>query len=233
MGETIFIGDVHGCYEELIALLKKVSFDKNNDRLIFLGDLVHKGPDSAKVIEFVYQNSYEMILGNHDDYFLKALDGFTEPYDEFDSIVSDLSTPVKNISHWLNSLPVFINEKEFLTVHAGLDPMGDCILNKQGDVCMNIRYWDQANSKFSTMTSRDKKGIGDLVAWYEMDSTYFEQHNRIIYGHWAKKEVQFSENHRIIGIDTGCCYGGRLTAYLLNKNKLVQVESLQKKQFDY
>ena len=79
---TLLIGDIHGCYRELKTLLDKVKFDPEADRLISLGDLVHKGPKSAKVLEFFYNNGHEVILGNHDEHFLRFLKGLRKPYSE-------------------------------------------------------------------------------------------------------------------------------------------------------
>lgn len=233
MGKTIFIGDVHGCYDELLSLLEKLNFIKNEDRLIFIGDLVHKGPKSAEVIDFVFNNSFEMVIGNHDHFFLKALEGSSKPYEEFKQILSSLKNPAEKIIQWMKQLPCFIKENGFMAVHAGIDPEGECVKNVDANVCMNIRFWDQKNKKCQFITDRERKGNDGLTAWYDVDSAYFDQYGVIIYGHSAKKEVQFSENHRIIGIDTGCCYGGLLTAYILEENKFVQVESQQKKQFNY
>lgn len=233
MGKTIFIGDVHGCFDELLKLLEKVNFIKNEDRLIFIGDLVHKGPQSSKVIDFVFKNSFEIVLGNHDYFFLKALEGVSKPYEEFNQIISNLLTPIEEIVQWMKKIPYYIKDKKFLAIHAGLDPEGDCIKNNDANVCMNIRFWDPLNKSSHFMTDRERNNQDGLIEWYDVESKYFDQFESIIYGHSAKKEVQFSKNHRIIGIDTGCCYGGRLTAYILENNKFIQVESLQAKQFNY
>ncbi len=63
----IFVGDVHGCFDELMALLARLSFDENRDSLFFVGDLCVKGPESQKCIDFVRttSNTYS-VMGNHD-----------------------------------------------------------------------------------------------------------------------------------------------------------------------
>ena len=69
----IFVGDVHGCYDELIHLLSKVKYNSDNDQLYFVGDLVAKGPKSNEVIEFARTNKNTYcVLGNHDYYLLSA-----------------------------------------------------------------------------------------------------------------------------------------------------------------
>ena len=61
---TIFIGDNQGCYDELKKLLKKVEYDAASYRLISLGDLIHKGPKSAKVINFFYKKNVDSAFGS-------------------------------------------------------------------------------------------------------------------------------------------------------------------------
>ena len=65
---TYVIGDVQGCFDELILLLEKINFNATTDHLIFTGDLVNRGPDSLKVLEYLYAISGSVInvLGNHD-----------------------------------------------------------------------------------------------------------------------------------------------------------------------
>lgn len=60
---TIVVGDIHGCYRELMLLLEKVKYDENEDALISAGDLVDRGPDSARVVKFfVSRTSARMAL---------------------------------------------------------------------------------------------------------------------------------------------------------------------------
>ena len=59
------IGDVQGCFDELMLLLDKINFDSKNDELIFAGDLINRGPKSLEVLEFCYENkkSIDVVLG--------------------------------------------------------------------------------------------------------------------------------------------------------------------------
>lgn len=76
--KLIIVGDVHGCLEELKILLTRCSYEKERDKVIFVGDLVNKGPSSAEVIRFVRGMGASCVRGNHDDdalyYALKAKD---------------------------------------------------------------------------------------------------------------------------------------------------------------
>src|SRR5690606_34883114 len=68
---TIVVGDIHGCIDELKELLNKISYNKNNDRLILLGDLIDRGPNSVGTVEFARKNNIESVLGNHEFKLLK------------------------------------------------------------------------------------------------------------------------------------------------------------------
>jgi predicted MPP superfamily phosphohydrolase len=76
-GRVIIVGDVHGCYEELKLLLTECSFDEDHDLLIFVGDLVNKGPASVDVIRFVRSLALRgiaySVLGNHDETLLEKV----------------------------------------------------------------------------------------------------------------------------------------------------------------
>src|SRR5689334_12195322 len=65
-GRTILIGDIHGCLDELQALLKTCAVDWKSDRVISVGDLVAKGPDSHGVLQLVRETGMAAVMGNHD-----------------------------------------------------------------------------------------------------------------------------------------------------------------------
>ena len=72
---TYVIGDVQGCFKELLKLTKKIQFNPKKDTLIFAGDLVNRGPQSLEVLDFCMQNrkSIKVVLGNHDLYLLSLI----------------------------------------------------------------------------------------------------------------------------------------------------------------
>ena len=63
----VFVGDIHGCKDELVALLDKVGFDSTRDHLIATGDVTSKGPDSLGVLDELIRLNAESVRGNHED----------------------------------------------------------------------------------------------------------------------------------------------------------------------
>ena len=123
---TYAIGDVQGCFKELIRLLDKINFDETNDRLWFVGDLVNRGPDSLRVLNFIMDlgESVITILGNH-DLHLVALAEETMLPKSSDTLAPILSSPDKQkIIVWLRQQPLMHHDKDlnFSMVHAGLPP---------------------------------------------------------------------------------------------------------------
>ena len=66
------IGDVQGCFKTLSALLKKINFSLDKDRIYFLGDVVNRGKNSLETLNFIFSNqdNIDMVMGNHDFYLL-------------------------------------------------------------------------------------------------------------------------------------------------------------------
>ncbi|MBX9808801.1 metallophosphoesterase [Candidatus Gracilibacteria bacterium] len=212
---TLFIGDVHGCYDELMSLVEKIGL-KDEDNLYFVGDLINKGPKSLELVEWIRSrpNTWS-VLGNHEYFPLVTpleVDQLTS------SSSSDLSDGTKNWiqvqyeesrdirqvfeSHghreWLVSLPHIIEKEDFILVHGGLHP--EYGINTPKEISTLIRVID------------DKP-------WYE----FYNGTKPVIYGHWAVEGLRMRKN--TIGIDTGCCFGGHLTAYCLETREIWQVRA--------
>ena len=124
----IFIGDVHGAYNELVSLLEKVNYHSKNgrhlvsdwthlDHVVFLGDLVAKGPHSLKTVKLAMRMNASCVIGNHDYELLDWL-GYIESADgAFERKAAD----------WMLRCPFIlkigqVDGEEFIAVHAGLLP---------------------------------------------------------------------------------------------------------------
>lgn len=124
---TYAIGDVHGCFRTLEALLDELPFDAERDRLWMVGDLVNRGPDSAQVLRWARRKSRELgdrfvaVLGNHEIHLLARAAG-ADPRRR-DSLDCILSAPDRGeLVDWVRHRPLLHREGDTLLVHAGLLP---------------------------------------------------------------------------------------------------------------
>lgn len=126
----IVIGDVHGHYGALMKLLEAIA-PNEDDQLYFLGDLIDRGPDSAKVVDFVYQNEYPCLLGNHEQMLLDTIASDKVSSNLLQSwVYSGGYTTLLSYDHrippehiqWMRSLPLYLDLDDIWLVHAGVDP---------------------------------------------------------------------------------------------------------------
>lgn len=123
---TYCIGDVQGCFIELQALLNKINFKSNQDKLWFVGDLVNRGPHSLQVLQLVKSlgSNATIVLGNHDLHLLALASGVvkTKPHDTLEDILRD--PDCNELCHWLRqqSLLHYDPNLNYLMVHAGIPP---------------------------------------------------------------------------------------------------------------
>ena len=123
------IGDVQGCFDELMLLLDKINFDSSNDELIFAGDLINRGPKSLEVLEFCLDNkkSIEVVLGNHDIYLLYLIHQNKKNY-QLAPILESKNR--KKFFRWLIEKPLMLERKnnkneKFIISHAGIPHIWD------------------------------------------------------------------------------------------------------------
>jgi bis(5'-nucleosyl)-tetraphosphatase (symmetrical) len=121
---TYAIGDVQGCFDELQQLLKTFRFQKKEDKLWFVGDLVNRGPKSLEVLRFVRGLGERAItvLGNHDLHLVSEHEGFDSARkgDTFDDVLG--APDRKELVDWLRTRPMMHVEGGWAMVHAGLLP---------------------------------------------------------------------------------------------------------------
>lgn len=200
MARTIFVGDVHGCRDELDALLTKVGFG-SGDRLVLVGDLVVRGPDPRGTLDLVRETQAISVRGNHEDRLLRHLRSPAE------QPLGDLSLATfralrKRDWALIEALPLWLDlpEHGVRIIHAGLAP-GVPIERQDPRTLMYARALDRRGSP----TEENGRRL-----WGEV----YEGPPHVIFGHNARVEPQI---HRFAtGLDTSCVYGGRLTAMVLS-----------------
>lgn len=202
MPRTLFIGDVHSCADELSDLLDHAAL-ASDDRVFFTGDLLSRGPKPHQVLELFRKLGARAPIGNHEQRLIDAhrarQSGEKGPRlsPSHQAIVKELEEP-----DWalLEAMPLFVDVPEHgvLLAHAGVDP--SVPLDRQDPwIVTHIRSID-ADGKPSEK-------------WGEPWGARYTGPPHIVFGHNARKEPQL--HPFATGLDTGCVYGGRLTAMVL------------------
>jgi bis(5'-nucleosyl)-tetraphosphatase (symmetrical) len=123
---TYLIGDIHGCFYEFQALLERVAFNPQYDRLWLTGDLIARGPDSLAVLRYVSQmgDAVRMVLGNHDLHLLGIYAGisYNKPKDRLSELLA--ADDLDYLINWLRQQPLLQVDEELRLVmsHAGITP---------------------------------------------------------------------------------------------------------------
>jgi serine/threonine protein phosphatase 1 len=197
--ERVFIiADLHGCLDMLKRLMEKIDWQPEEDRLIFLGDYIDRGPDSRGVVDFILSllrcsPGVQCLIGNHEALLLDYLSGkdrrlfllnggttTLESYERGRKEGEEL-IPADHVAFYRSLVPYVELERHY-AVHAGFKP----------------------GVPLEAQTLEDMTWIREPFIHSE---NYFEK--RIIFGHTPFYEPLIMKNK--IGLDTGAVYGNRLT----------------------
>lgn len=215
---TIIVGDVHGCRSELEALLDRVAF-ASGDRLIFVGDLVARGPDSLGVLDVARRTGAVVVRGNHEQ---KLLDwrasrtawmrGEAAAKAPIGRMHRDIARALRPVD-WklLETAPLFVDLPEHgaRVVHAGVVP-GLAIDAQNPETLMRIR-----TVRVSSKETRGKRGKAANVLWGKI----YVGPPQVVFGHNAAPGLQL--HPWATGLDSGCVYGGHLTAMVLAEGQKI------------
>ncbi len=203
---TIIVSDIHGCLDELKALVEELRLT-SDDRLIAVGDLVGKGPDGAGVVRFFREGGHEAVLGNHDDKLLRYHRGDRDELRDSHRAHADAMSA--DDWRWLAAVPLWLRlpEHEAIVVHAGLVPGVPLERQRRKDL-LNMR----SLRPDGTASSRSDEGQPWASRWPGPE--------RVIFGHDAVRGLQRWPH--AIGLDTGCCYGGLLSALVLPSGRVAR-----------
>lgn len=221
--EIFVIGDVHGCFDELMVMLKRIS---NHDKILklFVGDLVNKGPKNSEVINFMINHTNEClsVRGNHDEVVISEWvtnsknPGSLRPKNKWiESITKDQIDYLINMPYTI-SLPAINNS---IIVHAGLIP-NQSIDTIDKNALVSMRNLVEIKSNQFEWKSKPSEGIAWIEKWLGPQFVYF--------GHDAKRKLQ--KGQFAIGLDTGCVYGNQLTGIFIHGNRKGQFVSIDAKE---
>lgn len=232
------VGDVHGCAVTAERLLATIGYEPGRDVLWCTGDLVNRGPRSVEALRLWRDAGGRTVLGNHDIYALR-LRGGTVPRrpDRLDAL---LTVPDGDaILLYLREQPLFARlpgaagAPETWLVHAGLDPRWEdppAVLLDEGPVPHDEAWLSRPDAVYATRVrcctphgprSRHTGPPEECPAPYRPWDTFYRGRAVVVHGHWGRRGHY--RNGRVIGLDSACVYGGALTAWSLEEDRIVQV----------
>lgn len=265
---TYAIGDLQGCQPKLTELLEKIRTVCPEPRLVFVGDLVNRGPRSLATLREVRAlgDTTNVVLGNHDLHLLAVAEGIRKahPSDTLDDI---LNAPDRDeLLDWLRHRPLALFENGHLIVHGGVLPQWTAqqtlaLANEVETVLRGPDWvsflrqmygntpakWDDTLegadrircivnaltrirfcSTDGTMDLASTKGVETALPghlpWFDVPGRKTEDVT-VVFGHWSTLGLTMRPN--LISLDTGCLWGGKLTAVCLDDRSVVQVDCPQ------
>jgi bis(5'-nucleosyl)-tetraphosphatase (symmetrical) len=258
------IGDVQGCNDELQALIARLHFSADRDRIYFVGDLVNRGPASLQVLRFVRSlaDNAVVVLGNHDLHLLAVAHGArrNKKLDTLDDVLE--ASDRDELLEWLITRPLaHIDAQNHgqtdLIVHAGLVPQWtvsttvalarevESALRDNPSAVFEHMYGDEPDRWSDDLSRKDKlrftinvltrlrvctaDGRVDLKwkgkppaanssyqPWFDAEARA-SRDARVIFGHWSA--LGFVQRNGVVGLDSGCVWGGSLTAFDLDSER--------------
>lgn len=230
--QTVIVGDVHGCIDELNELLRTIEYNPNNTRLIFLGDILDRGIDSIGCVRKVRELNAECVQCNHGDKHIryrrheitKNLTGKKNPMRPMSIVDAAAHKALTNDDiDWMRRCPLTINIKDnWYALHAGLEPA--LPFDKQlPNWIIRCRYVNEKGRALSLNQDRSKPAGSKY--WADV----WNGPENIVFGHCVFEEPQVfkNKNNTCIGIDTGAVYGGYLTALVFETMEFIKIKSKQ------
>lgn len=223
MKRTIAIGDLHGCYEDTLKLLDKCKVTKN-DRVLFLGDVTDRGPDSGKCLDLAMKIAEEQgeescILGNHEDkhlsYWAQMKRGKQPSMSP--SHAATAAQLTEKHYQYMSKMPLYVRfpEVNAVAVHAGVFP-GRTIEKQDRHHLLHIQMIDPAHTTKSMWPSKAPEG-------WKFWTHFWDGPEKIIFGHSVLDKVLHTD--KVCGIDGGSCFGGSLHAVILPTWEIVSIET--------
>ena len=231
---TIVCGDVHGCIEELDELLLKVQYTPA-DRLVFLGDLMDRGPDPVGCVKRIRALKVEVVKGNHEESHIRfrrhedrrRATGQKNPMRPFTQVRREQNEALSHKDiEWMKALPLTIAlEGGFVAVHGGFRP-GLPVEDQDPNDVVRMRFLDKDTHKPLPL-DKDYEQPPNSIFW----SLVWRGPEHVLYGHAVQGDQPFHYTRKVdppfelfrpewpevvhtVGLDTGCTFGGTLTALL-------------------
>lgn len=228
-GPFDIIGDVHGCHDELVELLETLGYKTqpashtyahpDSRTAIFLGDIVDRGPGSDKVLELVMDmtdhGSALCIMGNHENKLMRKLrgnnvqvsHGLTQTLEQIDGRDQEFRDRVLTFLNGMTTHYI-LDEGKLAVAHAGITE------EYQGRTSSSIRDFCMYGK---TDGEKDAWGLPNRLEW----ANEYRGKTLVVFGHTSTREPRWLNN--TVNIDTGCVFGGKLTALQYPEVEIVSV----------
>ena len=240
MSRTFVIGDIHGCLEEFRELVRLVGYRQGSDRLVLVGDLMDRGPDPVGCVRLAQELGAEGVLGNHEESHIRwrkhedrrAATGKKNPMKPYPEIRAAQNAALSEQDVlWFKDLPTVMEiHPGLLVCHAGLEPAFPA--SRQTDAVIRVRYVDADGEMVGF-----EEGSLDQPANTHYWSTRWPGPESVIYGHavhsFEDVRVDRFDGGACYGIDTGCCFGGRLTAAIVVEGQVQEFAQVQARERYY
>jgi len=208
--QTLVIGDIHGCYDELLSLLDKAGLTED-DSIVSVGDCVDRGPDSPAVLRFFQEKPNALlIMGNHERKHVRA---------DMHEVKLARSQKISKIQFgetysdalaFMRELPLYLDLSNALVVHGYFEP-GLPLSQQRATVLCGTMGGD-----------KHLRALSDR-SWYEL----YDGDKPLLVGHhnYSNTDQPFIYQDRVFGLDTDCVTGRALTGLLLPSFKILSVPS--------
>ena len=229
MTRRIFVGDIQGCRDELERLLEAIRFDPASDELHPVGDFINRGPDSLGVLRLCRDLNAGGVLGNHDLHFLRVLEGQRQlgKRDTLDELLA--ADDCADLANWLRARPIVRTFEDVIAVHAGLNPswsdpvatLAQCdpaIETPELRFAISVRYCDSIGAKPEVDWPAP---TAPFVPWFDFWPPTPVEKRTVVFGHWAR--MGRVERPQLRGLDTGCVWGQKLSAWIAEEDRFVDV----------
>ncbi|MBK5256316.1 MAG: metallophosphoesterase, partial [Vicinamibacteria bacterium] len=224
----IFIGDIQGCREELERLLGVLKYDSSLDALEPVGDFVNRGPDSLGTLRLLKSLGAGGVLGNHDLHLLAARRG-ARSLKSWDTLSQVLKAQdCEDLLAWLRAKPFVKAWPDVILVHAGLSPawvnpaaalagLDPESAHPRIDLATRLRWCDARGE--TPPSEDDPPDEPGFRPWFDHLKGRFRE--TVVFGHWARLGLVNRIGFR--GLDSGCVWGGRLTAWIAEDDSFMSV----------
>jgi len=209
---TLVVGDIHGCFHELLELLAKMNWRPSIDQVVLAGDMVGKGPDVKSVLKFARYNHFLAVKGNFE---VAWLYWHEDPEKHrLPSVDAAQATQLDAADWaWLASLPLYVRLPSFgvAVVHAGCVP-GVPLEKQESHVLTHLRCLAPDGRPLEAFIGNDR-------LW----AKHWNGPEYLIFGHDAVRGLQ--QERMALGLDTGAVYGNHLSAVELPSRAIVSVKA--------